>query len=351
MMMQTDKDSFNHPEGLKALANLQVLDYICGNIDRHMANMLYQFGKDRNGKVVLTGVCGIDNDTSFGTKLFTVEEKSGKEITPLSEIRNITTSCYEAIKNISLDTLKVVLADKLSAEELDAVCRRTALLKGKVAEMEDDIEKGLKTDLNVVPDREWGQRGYTYDRLTNKPIGITKWITKVVDYVGMKKKDLSTLPEKSDEITYTDGKDVTDQVEFKFQEIYNKLEGFVTRADGLRRKTHVNSKEYNNMLRSLKSALDTGKGIKDSLGDNNKLDIESFNAFAKTVVDLGAASQNYMSAKNLSQFTDLGKDRMALATDMRNLAQENFEVKEMPAKENPEVKQPDVIGESVLGMR
>ena len=205
--------------------------------------------------------------------------------------------------------------------------------------MEDDIEKGLKTELNVVQDHEWGPRGYTYDRLTNKPIGITKWITKVVDYVGMKKKDLSTLPEKSDEITYTDGKDVTDQVEFKFREIYNKLEGFVTRADGLRRKTHVKSKEYNNMLRSLKTALDTGKEIKDHLGDNNKLDIESFNAFAKTVVDLGISSQEYMSAKNLSQFTDLGKDRMALATDMRNLVQENFEVKEMSAKENPEVKQ------------
>ena len=47
-------------------------------------------------------------------------------------------------------------------------------------------------------------------------------------------------------------------------------------------------------------------------------------------------SQEYINAKNISQYTDLGKDRIALANDMRDLAQENFEIKEMPAKENVE---------------
>ena len=50
-----------------------------------------------------------------------------------------------------------------------------------------------------------------------------------------------------------------------------------------------------------------------------------------------------MSAKNLFQHTELGKDRFALATDMRNLAQENFAIKEMPAKGNAEVKKPEEV--------
>ena len=35
----------------------------------------------------------------------------------------------------------------------------------------------------------------------------------------------------------------------------------------------------------------------------------------------------------------MGRDRIALATEMRNLAQENFPIKEMPVKENTEPKE------------
>ena len=39
LMLQADEDSFNHPAGLKRLADMQILDYICGNIDRHDGNI------------------------------------------------------------------------------------------------------------------------------------------------------------------------------------------------------------------------------------------------------------------------------------------------------------------------
>ena len=43
------------------LADMQVLDYLCGNVDRHGANLVYQL--DDNGKII--GIQGIDNDSSF----------------------------------------------------------------------------------------------------------------------------------------------------------------------------------------------------------------------------------------------------------------------------------------------
>ena len=49
------------------LANIQVIDYICGNRDRHLGNMFYKTGIDENGQLRVTGVVGIDNDLSFGT--------------------------------------------------------------------------------------------------------------------------------------------------------------------------------------------------------------------------------------------------------------------------------------------
>ncbi|MBQ2425109.1 MAG: hypothetical protein II263_01230, partial [Lachnospiraceae bacterium] len=186
-MLKADKDSFNHPEGLKALANLQVLDYICGNIDRHSGNILYQFGEE-NGKVVLTGICGIDNDTSFGTRTF--EKSRVQNITPLSSIKNITKSCYESLLTFPVDTLKVVLADKLSKEELDAVCKRAALLKQRAVEIATGKEKKLK----VVDDIEWGKKDYTYDKLTDKEVGITKTINSVVKYIEKKVNKINTFP-------------------------------------------------------------------------------------------------------------------------------------------------------------
>ena len=95
------------------------------------------------------------------------------------------------------------------------------------------------------------------------------------------------------------------------------------------------------MLRSLKGALDSGKDIKEALQNNENVNLEQFKEFAQTVVALGISSQEYMSAKNLSQRTELGKDRFALATDMRDLAQENFAIKEAA----PEVKKPEAVKE------
>jgi len=58
------EDVYNHGPGLKALSDLQILDYICMNVDRHAQNLTYQF-TEINGQPRFTGVCGFDNDASF----------------------------------------------------------------------------------------------------------------------------------------------------------------------------------------------------------------------------------------------------------------------------------------------
>jgi hypothetical protein len=202
-------------------------------------------------------------------------------------------------------------------------------------------EKDPTVNFNIVRDDQWGKDDYTYDKLTDIDVGIKQTITSVISTIEKKAATLQNVPENSKELDYTAGKDVTDQAEVKFQEIYSKLESFVTRAGNLRRKLHVNSEEYNNMLRSLKGALDSGKDIKEALQNNENVNLEQFKEFAQTVVALGISSQEYMSAKNLFQHTELGKDRFALATDMRDLAQENFAIKEAA----PEVKKPEAVKE------
>ena len=46
---------------LQQLSDIEVLDFICGNVDRHMGNLIYTV---ENNKIV--SVKGVDNDSSFG---------------------------------------------------------------------------------------------------------------------------------------------------------------------------------------------------------------------------------------------------------------------------------------------
>lgn len=81
-MKALPKDAFDTVSLKTQLANLQVLDYICGNIDRHVGNMFYDVDP-KTRKVV--GIKGIDNDASFMSR----EIKKGEQAGRLCSIRDM----------------------------------------------------------------------------------------------------------------------------------------------------------------------------------------------------------------------------------------------------------------------
>ena len=119
--------------GLRSIADLQVLDYICGNTDRHANNVTYQF--DKNGKFV--GVQGFDNDCSFGTYVPKEGDKYTCHLTTVENMGVISSSMYEQISKITPEMLKFSLRGfDLSEEELDAACTR-------MKQVRDAAEKNL----------------------------------------------------------------------------------------------------------------------------------------------------------------------------------------------------------------
>ncbi len=128
------KMNFNSAGVLKAAANLQVLDYICGNVDRHQGNMLYKF-EDINGVRTLTGITGIDNDASFG--LITAEKGEGDLAGPAS-MRVITRSAAETVLALTEDELKYSLYGLVDEKEIEFAWARTKLLQ-------EQIKTSLKT--------------------------------------------------------------------------------------------------------------------------------------------------------------------------------------------------------------
>lgn len=333
LIMQSDKNTFNNPEGLKKLVDMQILDYICGNTDRHAGNMLYQFKKTDDGKVLLTHITGIDNDTSFGEHDFVKSPHYSSNLTHLDSIAVMTQSCFESISNMSADAMRVVLADRLKPEEIDAACKRLSLIRDKLD----------RKEIEVVNDNDWGKGKNTLEFLAATSGGIFVNVMKDINPIIKNKKEAIERSEKAQKNTveYADGKDVTNEAEVKFEEIFSKVNNFVSRAKKYSSIFHTNSEEYNNMEAVLTDAQRFGKSIKTKLKEKEEVSIDEFREFAEKVVILGRASQTYINAKNISQYTDLGKDRFALAIEMRDLAQENFTVKDTPVKETAELDAPE----------
>ncbi len=130
---------YDKSPGLKSLADLQIIDYICLNTDRHGANMMYHFSNDNPPKFL--GVTGIDNDNSFGTMDF------GEGIYgygSLAGINVISESMAEHIRNVTREELyKAVQIKGLSEKEAEASWKRVLNIKervdsGRIRTIKDD---------------------------------------------------------------------------------------------------------------------------------------------------------------------------------------------------------------------
>ena len=130
-------------KGFKDLADLQVLDFLCGNVDRHGGNLFYQF---QNGK--FCGVQAIDNDCAFGSLRPTGVSNINRLVVP-KNMKAISRSMYNRILTLTPEELKFALRGYgLSESELEASAYRldklqTELKKGTIRIMEDQDFKNL----------------------------------------------------------------------------------------------------------------------------------------------------------------------------------------------------------------
>ena len=121
------------------LSNLQVIDYLCGNIDRHLNNMFYQYESTQDGVITVTGMQGIDNDASFGEVVH--RETVGKNrlissfMSRLEDIRVIDAALAKEILSADFSKIeeRLRLAD-LSVGEIDAARRRFTDLQTRLTQ-------------------------------------------------------------------------------------------------------------------------------------------------------------------------------------------------------------------------
>lgn len=119
------------------IADLQVLDFLCMNEDRHYGNLSYVLDKQGN----LVGIQAFDNDSSFGVIKKTEED--------VMDLRVVTASMAEKIKQLDPEMHRFALRGRgLSEAELDAAADRLKLMQKVIREKK----------IEVVADEEMGER-------------------------------------------------------------------------------------------------------------------------------------------------------------------------------------------------
>ncbi len=137
--------NYNSARLIKSAADLQVLDYLCGNVDRHNGNMVYQF-EEINGVMTLVGVQGIDNDASFGK---VKGDKKESKLASLDSMRVMTRSSAEAVLRLTKEELKYSLYGLVNEEEMEYAWERTERLQNKIRE---SMKIKWKSETSLRPD-------------------------------------------------------------------------------------------------------------------------------------------------------------------------------------------------------
>lgn len=113
------------------LCNLQILDCICGQVDRHRGNFLVSQGEDGE----LTGLQGIDNDAAFGLDddFSLKESRKNRTVinneTGLLHMPFIDDGIARRIEAIDGSAIEYILKDLLTKEEIKAAVVRFNKIK------------------------------------------------------------------------------------------------------------------------------------------------------------------------------------------------------------------------------
>ena len=132
------ENEFDNPKFLKSLADLQILDYLCGNIDRHKGNFFVRQDTSDPEKPHLIGVQGIDNDLSFGGVLGGQQQLARQE-----NLMVISSEMAEAILKLTDNKLKEIMEKNGLTNKNDYAfaVTRLQILRSRINGRKEDVKK------------------------------------------------------------------------------------------------------------------------------------------------------------------------------------------------------------------
>jgi len=127
----------------KDMLDLTIIDYLCLNVDRHGGNMIYQYAKDDKNVTRLTGIKGIDNDSSFGSQNPNFAKHMNR-IQPITSTVLVTEEMAQKIKKMTKESLELIMRKyNMNEAAIQAAHKRLATLQG-LLKNGAKITKGLR---------------------------------------------------------------------------------------------------------------------------------------------------------------------------------------------------------------
>ena len=146
-------EEFDNPQMLKSLANLQILDYLCGNVDRHAGNFFVRQDRSDPKKPRLIGVQGIDNDLSF-----CVTDGGEQELAKEEDLLVISSEMAKAILQLQNEKLKEIMQKNgiKNEKQIDSALSRLEKLQVRINarhKIIEDRRKKFEENNEVKPDQ------------------------------------------------------------------------------------------------------------------------------------------------------------------------------------------------------
>lgn len=132
---------------MRDMMNLQVLDMLCGQVDRHAGNIMFRTDHETG---LVSGIQGIDNDAAFGTGVDAASAKArsrkdARVFDPKSlemVIPFMDAKLARRIEELDEQMLKYVLYDLLTEAEVKAALQRLKLLKDGIRKAKEEQREG-----------------------------------------------------------------------------------------------------------------------------------------------------------------------------------------------------------------
>ena len=291
LFSQVDNEPFEQESNLnKDLADMQVLDFICGNVDRYSGNLFYTVD-EKTGKI--TGAQGIDNDSSFGLY------SSGKDgrnfrLAGTDSLTVVSEDMAKKISSISPEMLKFTLRGRgLTDQEIQAACGRLQDVKDAVKEpmTRDRTTNAVELTTNKMSNKlsimsAETLRKMPINSLTNGRRNLFDLVTDGIEnameearkagYTYVPQKEGQKIEQKGfKEVTTTSRRftaaGIGESLRGMSRMVRNEVTGFV--VTGLS-KLFRSSDKWRAMVSSVKAADQLSAQLKKEVGEDGALDRE-----------------------------------------------------------------------------
>ena len=312
------------------LADMQVLDYICGNVDRHKGNMLYKTERDQNGKVKMTGIVGIDNDASFPEKNIAdweFEHRLDKKPPHIARIykpqnfRYVTRKTAEMVNNMTRAQLETILkGHNLSKKSIDLAWERTEKVKKVINEKKyhitfaDDLKEDVSRDVYKEENPFCDTPKYS-----NQPSIFNKFDLQMKSHA--KFAEVNRKPEMARPEYKEAGREAAMLME---SEKISNMNALMKRANRLKSP----SKEFSKMSNAMNALEEYKNSMLEKAGSNIPLGKDDYERYEARLNELNKATKEYIQKKGITPKTEKGRERLDAAMSIENRVEDlirNFE--------------------------